>query len=85
MVGAIFAAVASPYLPICRTPSRVPPAPTPPTLPVLNTNPQVSDLATPPGLKILQFNAKGLLGKLDQLLAFMRSHSIAVPPIQETK
>ncbi|VDN13953.1 unnamed protein product [Dibothriocephalus latus] len=60
------------------------PVPTPPALPVLNINTQVSDLATPPGFKILQFNANGLLGKLDQLLAFMRSHSIAVVDIQET-
>ncbi|VDK45628.1 unnamed protein product [Dibothriocephalus latus] len=57
----------------------------PPALSVCHANVQVFDMATPPGLKLLQFNANGLLGKLDQLLAFMRSHNIAVAAIQAMK
>ncbi|VDN08839.1 unnamed protein product [Dibothriocephalus latus] len=48
-------------------------------------NLQVSDFATLPGLKLLQFKAKGLFGKLDLLLAFMRSYRIAEAAIQDKK
>ncbi|VDN33931.1 unnamed protein product [Dibothriocephalus latus] len=82
MVSTISAAVASPTLTIGRPSS---PAPTPPARRVFRTNAQVSELATPPSRKLIQFNVNGLLGKLDQLLAFMRSHCIAVAAIQGTK
>ncbi|VDN31067.1 unnamed protein product [Dibothriocephalus latus] len=52
---------------------------------VFHTNAQVTQLARLSSLKCLQFNAYGQLGKLDQLLAFMRSHSIAVAVIPERK
>ncbi|VDN40369.1 unnamed protein product [Dibothriocephalus latus] len=61
----------------CPSCSVPPPVSTPPARPVLKPNHLVSDIASPPDLEILQFNANGLLGKLDKLLVFMRSHSIA--------